>query len=357
MFPYRDENETQRAAIVTGAIIALNVAAWIFVQGAGSTLALARSVCDLGLVPGELTLSVPPGTAFPMGERLVCLTDPDRQISHLFTSMFLHGSWMHLLGNMWFLWIFGNNIEDSVGRLRFIAFYLLSGLAAALGQVITGPSSVIPMVGASGAISGVMGGYLILFPNVRVFAMVPIGFILTSVALPAWVMLGYWFLIQVCQRCCNRWQRDWRRRFAHIRRLVAGVVLIKPFVRKDYLEARRSHTGGAGASCSIDLVAESKFLGVPGNSSIFTDIVYFCISTRIGDHELPAAILVVSKAKHANDSDSVTSECFIVVDWDSLSHLSPLDGSGSSPDSPVVSRAEHRLKLDGMTDFFIGRSI
>src|SRR5688572_16931513 len=156
MFPYRDENETQRAAIVTGVLIALNVLVWIFVQGAGSTLALARSVCELGLIPGELTLSLPAGTKFPMGDKLACLTDPGRQVSHLITSMFLHGSWMHLLGNMWFLWIFGNNIEDSMGRLRFIVFYLLCGLAAAFGQVLTNPSSVIPMVGASGAISGVM---------------------------------------------------------------------------------------------------------------------------------------------------------------------------------------------------------
>src|ERR687895_2338169 len=160
MFPYRDENETQRTAIVTGLLIALNILAWIFLQGAGSTLALARSVCELGLIPGELTLSVPVGTKFPMGDQLACLTDPGRQISHLFTSMFLHGSWMHLLGNMWFLWIFGNNIEDSMGRLRFIIFYLVSGLAAAMGQIVTNPSSQIPMVGASGAISGVMGGYL-----------------------------------------------------------------------------------------------------------------------------------------------------------------------------------------------------
>jgi len=196
MFPYRDENETQRPAIVTAAIIILNVLVWIFVQGAGSTLSVARSVCELGLIPGELTLSLPVGTRFPMGDRLACLTDPGRQVFHLFTSMFLHGSWMHLLGNMWFLWLFGNNIEDSMGHLRFIVFYLLCGLAAAMGQVVTNPSSVVPMVGASGAISGVMGAYLVLFPNVRVYALVPIVIFITSVALPAWVMLGYWFLIQ-----------------------------------------------------------------------------------------------------------------------------------------------------------------
>ncbi|HET8916790.1 MAG TPA: rhomboid family intramembrane serine protease, partial [Candidatus Binatia bacterium] len=164
MFPYRDENETLRAAIVTGILIALNVLVWIVVQGAGSTVALARSVCNLGLIPGELTSSLPVGTSFPIGDGLVCATDPGPQVSHLVTSMFLHGSWMHLLGNMWFLWLFGNNVEDSMGRLRFLVFYLLCGLAAAMGQVVTNPSSAIPMVGASGAISGVMGAYLVLYP-------------------------------------------------------------------------------------------------------------------------------------------------------------------------------------------------
>ena len=133
MIPYRDENETQRTAIVTMTLIGLNVLIWLVVQGAGSTLPLARSVCELGLIPGELTNSLPVGTRFPMDPGLACNTDPGRQVSHLVTSMFLHGSWMHLLGNMWFLWLFGNNVEDSMGRLRFVVFYLLSGLAAALG--------------------------------------------------------------------------------------------------------------------------------------------------------------------------------------------------------------------------------
>ena len=112
MFPYRDENETQRTPVVTFLIIALNVLAWVFVEGAGSPLRVAEAVCNLGLIPGELTLSVPPGTGMEMGRGLVCLTDPGRQASNLVTSMFLHGSWMHLLGNMWFFWLFGNNIED-----------------------------------------------------------------------------------------------------------------------------------------------------------------------------------------------------------------------------------------------------
>ncbi|HEX2501388.1 MAG TPA: rhomboid family intramembrane serine protease, partial [Methylomirabilota bacterium] len=120
MFPYRDENQTIRTPYATYLFIALNVGSWLLVQGAGSTESLARSVCDLGLIPGELTGRVPPGTRFPMGEGLVCLTDPGRQTMNVLTSMFLHGGWMHLLGNMWFLWIFGNNVEDAMGHLRFV---------------------------------------------------------------------------------------------------------------------------------------------------------------------------------------------------------------------------------------------
>lgn len=242
MFPYRDENETQRRAIVTGTIIGLNVLSWVALQGAGATVALARSVCELGLIPGELTGTLPVGTGFPMGPGLVCGTDPGRQVSHLLTSMFLHGSWMHLLGNMWFLWIFGNNIEDSMGRLRFVVFYLLCGLAAAIGQVVTDPGSVIPMVGASGAISGVMGGYLLLYPNVRVFALVPLGFFVTSVALPAWVMLGYWFLIQfVSGLVAFGGGMGGVAFWAHVGGFVAGLVLVKLFARPEYIDAHRAH--------------------------------------------------------------------------------------------------------------------
>lgn len=242
MFPYRDENETQRMAIVTGTIIGLNVLTWIVVQGAGDTIPLAKSVCELGLIPGELTGLLPVGTRFSMGDRLACATDPGRQVAHLFTSMFMHGSWMHLLGNMWFLWLFGNNVEDSMGRLRFIAFYLLCGLAAAMGQILTNPSSAIPMVGASGAISGVMGGYLLLYPNVRVFAMLPLGFFVTSIALPAWAMLGYWFLIQFVSGLAAFGSEIGGVAFwAHVGGFVAGVVLVKVFARSDYISAHRAH--------------------------------------------------------------------------------------------------------------------
>jgi membrane associated rhomboid family serine protease len=242
MFPYRDENQTQHPAIVTIAIIALNVLSWLLVQGAGTTYSLAKSVCELGLIAGELTGSLPSGTTFPMGEGLACATDPGHQISHLFTHMFLHGSWMHLLGNMWFLWLFGNNVEDSMGRMRFIIFYLLCGLAAAAGQILTDPAAPVPMVGASGAISGVMGAYLVLYPKVRVYTLVPLGFFITSMALPAWVMLGYWFLIQFLSGLTTVGGEGGGVAFwAHVGGFVAGLVLVKLFARSDYVAAHRAH--------------------------------------------------------------------------------------------------------------------
>jgi membrane associated rhomboid family serine protease len=242
VFPYRDENETIRTPYTTFALVGLNVAAWLLVQGAGSELPLARSVCELGLIPGELTRSVPAGTAFPMGEGLVCLTDPGRQSAHVLTSMFLHGSWMHLLGNMWFLWLFGNNVEDAMGRMRYVAFYLLTGVAAALTQVVLTPGSAVPMVGASGAISGVMGAYVVLYPRVRVYVMVPLGVVFTSMAWPAWAMLGYWLLLQFVSGLTVADQEGGGVAFwAHFGGFVAGVVLVKLFARADYLAEHRAH--------------------------------------------------------------------------------------------------------------------
>jgi membrane associated rhomboid family serine protease len=235
VIPYHDENATVRTAYVTIALVAINVAAWILVQGAGSPVPLATSVCNLGLIPGELTLAVPPGAGFPMGDGLVCVTDPGRQTANVVTSMFLHGSWMHLLGNMWFLWLFGNNVEDSMTRPRFAAFYLLCGLGAALLQVMIEPDSIIPMVGASGAISGVMGAYLVLYPRVRVFTLVPLGFYITSIALPAWAMLIYWMVLQLLGGFMRMGsgQEGGVAFWAHVGGFVAGLVLIKPFERSD----------------------------------------------------------------------------------------------------------------------------
>jgi membrane associated rhomboid family serine protease len=249
VIPYRDENPTVRTPIVTFVIVGLNVMMWLLVQGAGSTgispsgevSGLAASVCNLGLIPGELTLQAQVGAALPIGENLACTIDPGRQATHLVTSMFLHGSWMHIIGNMWFLWIFGNNVEDSMGRLRFALFYVLCGLGAAFAQVASNPDSMVPMVGASGAIGGVMGAYVILYPKVRVFTFVPLGFFMTSVALPAWVMLGYWMLLQFLGTLGGT-EGGGVAFWAHIGGFAAGAVLIKLFVRPDYVaEHKRQH--------------------------------------------------------------------------------------------------------------------
>jgi membrane associated rhomboid family serine protease len=241
VIPYHDENATARTAVVTLILIALCVLAWLLVQGAGATVPLAASVCNLGLIPGELTGLVPAGARFPMGEGLLCLTDPGPQYTHVITSMFLHGSWMHLIGNMWFLWLFGNNIEDSMTRPRFVVFYLLCGIAAALLQVVLEPDSAIPMVGASGAISGVMGAYLVLYPRARVFTLVPLGFFLTSIALPAWVMLIYWMVLQLLGGLTSIGgeQTGGVAFWAHVGGFLAGVLLVKPFARRDHVVAHR----------------------------------------------------------------------------------------------------------------------
>jgi membrane associated rhomboid family serine protease len=238
VFPIHDENETQRTPVVTIGLIAVNVLAWLMVQGAGSGYGLAASVCNYGLIPGEFTLALPPGTGFPIGPGLQCLTDPGRQAVNVLTSMFLHGSWMHLIWNMWFLWLFGNNVEDSMSRPAYLAFYLLSGLAAAFAQIISNPASVIPMVGASGAISGVMGAYLILFPRVRVHTLVPFFFFFT-IPLPAWAMIIYWAVLQFAGGLTSIVGSEtggvafW----AHVGGFVAGVVLVKAFERRDRLAA------------------------------------------------------------------------------------------------------------------------
>jgi membrane associated rhomboid family serine protease len=243
MIPYHDENATQRPAVVTLTIVGLCGLAWLLYQGAGADRALAASVCNLGLIPGELTGTLRAGVGFQMTEELVCVIDPGRQVGNVFTSMFLHGGWMHLIGNMWFLWLFGNNVEDSMTRPRFIAFYLLCGVAAAMAQVLAEPRSAIPMVGASGAISGVMGAYLVLYPRVRVYTLVPLGFIFTNIALPAWVMLIYWMVIQIFGGLTQIGAEEgggvafW----AHLGGFVAGVVLIKFFARTKQVVAHQSH--------------------------------------------------------------------------------------------------------------------
>jgi membrane associated rhomboid family serine protease len=239
MFPYKDENPTELPAYVTIGIIVLNVAVWLLVEGMGSTGPLARAVCQYGLVPGELLGRVPAGTQVPLAPNVMCVVGHPNYWTIL-TSMFTHGGWLHLIGNMWFLWVFGNNIEDAMGHWRFIFFYLLCGVLATGAQVLLAPHSAVPMVGASGAISGVLGAYLLLFPRVRVHVLVFLGFFVTTIVLPAYLMLGYWVLLQFLGGLPMLGGRDVGgvAFFAHIGGFLAGLLLIRLFIRADYVARR-----------------------------------------------------------------------------------------------------------------------
>jgi membrane associated rhomboid family serine protease len=241
MFPYRDDNPTVLTPFITIGIIAANVLAWVLVQGGGfSEGALASSVCNLGLVPGELLRTAVPGTSVPISREFACLVGPDPAYFTVLTSMFMHGGWFHLIGNMVFMWVFGNNIEDAMGHVRFVVFYLLCGVAAAAVQTFLQPASVIPMVGASGAISGVLGAYLLLYPKVRVHTLIFLGLVVTRTAVPAYLMLGYWIVLQLVGGlpALSGAQEGGVAFWAHIGGFGAGLVLIKLFARRENLERR-----------------------------------------------------------------------------------------------------------------------
>jgi membrane associated rhomboid family serine protease len=243
MFPIRDENPHFLTPYVTYGIIAINIAAWILVQGMGTDPALVKSVCTLGLIPGDVLNTLEPGTRFQIGPNTWCVLSGTSPLYTAVTSMFLHGGWLHLLGNMWFMWIFGNNVEDSMGHGRFIAFYLLCGLAAAVAQVVANPMSGIPMVGASGAIGGVMGAYIVLYPRVHVHMLIFLGIFVTTFKVPAIFMLGYWLLIQVIGGLGSIGAMGGGVAFwAHIGGFVGGAVLVL-FFRKPELVARHPYHG------------------------------------------------------------------------------------------------------------------
>lgn len=225
MVPYRDENPTEITPFVTVLAIAANIAAWVMLQGAGHPDALQASVMEYGAIACELTGECQARHAGWTG---------------VVTSMFMHGSWDHLLGNMLFLWVFGNNIEDSMGHIRFIAFYLLCGIAAAAAQVVTDPASAVPMVGASGAISGIMGAYVVLYPKARVHIWLPPFFFFR---LSAVMVLGYWIFIQLVMGLGSLGPEAGQGGvafWAHIGGFVAGLVLIKLFEKPALTTAKRS---------------------------------------------------------------------------------------------------------------------
>ena len=217
MIPLRDANPTRRTPVVTlGIIIAcFAVFAWeLGLSASGGQSALDAFITEWGVVPADLT------AAWARGDYL------SHQTATLVTSQFLHGGWAHILFNMLYLWIFGKNVEDTLGHTRFTLFYLLSGVAAALTQVLASPASGVPMIGASGAVSGVLGAYLILFPQSRVLTLVIFGFFWRLVNIPAVVVLGFWIVLQILNGLGSFGDAGSVAWFAHIGGFFAGMLLL-----------------------------------------------------------------------------------------------------------------------------------
>lgn len=210
MFPIKDDNPTKSKPIVTYLLIFLNIAVFAYEVLLDLQNQLEGFIYAYALIPRDI-----------LSGRLYTLL----------TSMFMHGGVMHILGNMWYLWIFGDNIEDIMGRKRFLGFYLLSGLAASALQVYVNPSSTIPNLGASGAIAGVLGAYLVTFPRARVYCIIVFGFFIRWVALPAVLVLFLWFVLQLFSGIGSlAYLADDQggvAYFAHIGGFIAGVVLVK----------------------------------------------------------------------------------------------------------------------------------
>ncbi len=214
MIPLRDLNPARRVPIMTLVLIGLNALVFLYEQTL-SVNGLQRLIAQYGVVPARFTDGV-----ITAGDGLTLLT-----------SMFLHGGWLHIIGNMLYLWIFGNNIEDRLGPIRFVVFYLLTGAAASVLQIIIDPASSTPMIGASGAIAGVLGGYIVLYPHARVVTLVFIFFFVQVVSIPAVILLGWWFVIQLFNGVLSLgdYTSGGVAFFAHVGGFVAGVILIRVF--------------------------------------------------------------------------------------------------------------------------------
>jgi membrane associated rhomboid family serine protease len=217
MIPLKDDIPSYSPPVVTVALISINCLIFFYLSflGEGFQLALVK----WGAIPFEVTHGVELTPELPFFAPL-----------SLFSSMFLHGGFLHLAGNMLYLWIFGDNVEDQLGHVKFFIFYILCGLAASLLHIITAPNSKVPMVGASGAIAGVLGAYMIKFPRARILTLIFFGFFIRIVAVPALFVLGFWFILQLLFALPSIGSTSggvaW---FAHVGGFLAGIVLFKLF--------------------------------------------------------------------------------------------------------------------------------
>jgi len=217
MIPLKDENPTETTPYVTIALLLVNTVIFFYELSYG--LGMGRFIFRFGMIPYEFTqgMELAPPSPIPAGLTIL-------------TSMFLHGGLFHLGGNMLYLWIFGNNVEDALGHFRFLIFYFICGFAAAFTHILANPLSKVPTVGASGAIAGLLGAYLILYPYARVLTLIFFFYFVRIVPLPAYFIIGFWFILQLLNGMIGGGGVAW---FAHIGGFLAGLLLVKLFARPD----------------------------------------------------------------------------------------------------------------------------
>ena len=233
MIPLRDDTPAASRPVATLALIGVCIVTFLWQQTLGAE-ASRRAIVALGAIPAVLTghARLPADLVWVPGY-LTALT-----------SMFLHGGWMHLAGNLLFLWIYGDNVEDSMGHGRFVGFYLLCGVAPVIAQVLPNPQGAFPMIGASGAISGVLGAYLLLYPRANVLTLVLLPFFLTTVRLPAMLLLPLWFAVQLVSDLAGHADGAGVAFRAHIGGFLTGMLLVPLFKRSDVgLFARNTQAG------------------------------------------------------------------------------------------------------------------
>lgn len=222
MIPIHDDNPTSITPYITYIILTINVLVFIWELSLGEQLQVV--FYSLGVVPAVLV-----GNGYLPAEFVLIPS-----WLSIFSSMFLHGGWMHLLGNMLYLWVFGNNIEDAMGHMKFILFYLLCGITAVYAQALPEPESTIPMIGASGAISGILGAYLLLYPRAKVLMVIPLWIVFYTVRVPAFFVLLFWFGMQLFSTHITGDQQGGTAFGAHIGGFIAGMLLIPFFKKKQH---------------------------------------------------------------------------------------------------------------------------
>jgi membrane associated rhomboid family serine protease len=248
--PLYDDNPTSGTPVVTWMIIAACVVVF-FWQASLPPREATAAIYSYGLIPGVLFGGI------QLPSRLAVIP-PE---ATLLTSMFLHGGWMHLIGNMLFLWIFGDNVEEALGSVRFLVFYLLCGIAAALGQALADPAAATPMVGASGAIAGVLGAYLLMFPHANVRTFVWFIVFVRLVNVPAWVMLGLWFVMQVLGGLSTPDSRGGVAFWAHVAGFVAGIALLAVLRRRTVYFMHPARTEAFGLAPPNMIAQRSRYRG------------------------------------------------------------------------------------------------